>query len=62
MSDEDVSSKDFIYEPQDRIPMTAGQAHQDKFEQLKTRNRADEPHLYDHMSNWPLPQETQFLV
>ena len=40
--------------------MTAGQAHQDQVEQFRTRNRADEPHLYDHMSDQPLPQETQF--
>ena len=60
MTDEDVSSKDVIYESQNRIPMTAGQAQQDQFEQLRTRNRADEPHLHDHMSDQPLPQETQF--
>ena len=34
-----------------RIPMTAGQAHQDQFEQLRTRNRANELHLHDHMSD-----------
>ena len=51
MSDEDVSSKDFIYESQNRIPMTAGQAHHDQFEQLRSRNSADETHLHDHMSD-----------
>ena len=40
--------------------MTAGQAHQDQIEQMRTRNRADELHLHDHMSTWPLPQETRF--
>ena len=39
MSDEDNSSKDFIYEPKDRIPMTAGQAHKDQFQQFKTRKQ-----------------------
>ena len=61
-SNEDVSSKDFIYKPQNRIPMTAGQTHQDQFKQLRTRNRADEPHLHDHMSDQPLPKRLDFLV
>ena len=60
MSDEDVSSKDFIYESWHIIPMTAGLAHQDQFKQLRTRNRADEPHLHYHMSDQPLPQKTWF--
>ena len=59
-SNEDVSSEDFIYESQKRMPTTAGQVHQDQFEQLRTRNRADEPHLHDHMSDQPLHQEIQF--
>ena len=59
-SDEDISSKDYIYDSWNGIPITAGQAHQDQFEQLRTRIRADEQHLHDHMSNQPLPKETQF--
>ena len=60
MSDEDVSSKDLIFEPQDTIHRTAGQTCQDQSEWLKTKNRIDEPYLHDHLSNWPLPQESQF--
>ena len=40
--------------------MTAGQTHQDQFQQLRTRNMADELHLHDHMSDRPLTQDTQF--
>ena len=58
MSDEDVSSEDFIYESQNRIAMAAGQPHQDQVKQLRTRNKADELHLHDHMSDQLLPPET----
>ena len=59
-SDEGISSEDFTHETPGRLPMTAGWTQQDQFKWLRTRNRADEPYQHDQMSNWPLPQETQF--
>ena len=55
-----LMKKSLVKTFRNRIPMTAGQAHQDHFEQLRTRNRADELHLHDLMSDWPLSQETWF--
>ena len=50
-SDEDISSEDFFHESLGRLPITAGQTHQDQSEWSITRNRADEPYWHDQMSD-----------
>ena len=46
-----MSSEDLIYETLSRLSMTVGQTHQDQFEWSRTRNRADELHQHDQMSD-----------